>query len=84
MKISWLDTDNKTHHSFPDFFIDVPEDNESFFLEIKGTYTRKIDNHKIMKAKDVILKMGIGYIIMTITPQTTRKMATYKLEVFNA
>lgn len=64
LKLTWIDSTNKTRFTYPDFF--VPS--ISSFVEVKGSYTREIDDEKIMKTKESLMKLGFGYYVLTIHP----------------
>lgn len=64
LKLTWIDSTNKMRFTYPDFF--VPS--ISSFVEVKGSYTREIDDEKIMKTKESLMKLGFGYYVLTIHP----------------
>lgn len=74
LQIRWLGEDKKFHLSYPDFF----SKEINTFIEVKSEYTRKKHDAKLKKCQEALLKMNIGYIIITCTPKKK-----FILECFN-
>ena len=54
--------------------------------KIKSRYTRRKGNNKLIKCKDRLSEMGIGYVIITIEPNkriTGKKTNIFEIETFN-
>lgn len=82
LTIEWLDDNGVSRRSYPDFFVD----SINSFIEIKSRYTRRKGNNKLIKCKDRLSEMGIGYVIITIEPNkriTGKKTNIFEIETFN-
>lgn len=72
-KLTWIDKNGKSHATFPDFYVD---DIKSF-VEVKGDYTREIDNEKIMNTAIACRDKGYGYYVVTFIQ---KKRRIYQIE----
>lgn len=76
LQIRWLGEDKKFHLSYPDFF----SKELNTFIEVKSEYTREKHDAKLRKCQEALLKMKIGYIIITYTPKKKFILECYNKE----
>ena len=62
--IIWVDQDGKSHHTFPDFYVDEI----NCFIEVKSAYTREKNDYKIQRTAEVCRQKGWGYCVITHYP----------------
>jgi hypothetical protein len=76
LTITWIDNQGKQRRSYPDFF----STDLNSFIEIKSGYTRNLHDYKLMKCKDSLNKLQIGYIILTCKPKRSIVIECYNKE----
>jgi len=73
IKIQWIGIDNKSHRSYPDFFIR----SINSFIEIKSKYTFSLHEEKLFRCQQELYNMNYGYIICVVEPNKSFQFYTY-------
>ncbi len=77
-EIKW-DNNGKSHRSYPDFF----SQSANLYIEIKSRYTYNNHVWKIMKCKERLQEMKIGYSIIIVNPRRSFEIYSFNTEYIN-